>query len=78
MFYSQMETKTITLEDGSTKNCFVIYSLGNFMSGQTKENTRDSIILNLNITKKADDNAISIDSVSYIPIYMFKNSSLKK
>ena len=72
-----METKTITLEDGSTKNCFVIYSLGNFMSGQTKENTRDSIILNLNITKKADDNAISIDSVSYIPIYMFKNSSLK-
>ena len=72
-----METKTITLEDGSTKNCFVIYSLGNFMSGQTKENTRDSIILNLNITKKADGNAISIDSVSYIPIYMFKNSSLK-
>lgn len=72
-----METKTITLEDGSTKNCFVIYSLGNFMSGQTKENTRDSIILNLNITKKADDNSISIDSVSYVPIYMFKNSSLK-
>lgn len=72
-----METKTITLEDGSTKNCFVIYSLGNFMSGQTKKNTRDSIILNLNITKKADDNSISIDSVSYIPIYMFKNSSLK-
>lgn len=72
-----METKTITLEDGSTKNCFVIYSLGNFMSGQTKENTRDSIILNLNITKNADDNSISIDSVSYVPIYMFKNSSLK-
>ncbi len=72
-----METKTITLEDGSTKNCFVIYSLGNFMSGQTKKNTRDSIILNLNITKKADDNSISIDSVSYVPIYMFKNSSLK-
>ena len=39
-----METKTITLEDGSTKNCFVIYSLGNFMSGQTKKNTRHRIM----------------------------------
>ena len=28
-----MEKRTITLEDGSTKDGFVIYSLGNFMSG---------------------------------------------
>lgn len=46
-----MEKRTITLDDGSTKDGFVIYSLGNFMSGQTKERTRNSIILNIELTK---------------------------
>ena len=46
-----MEKKTITLEDGTSKDCFVIYSLGNFISGQTMKNTRNSVILNISITK---------------------------
>ena len=70
-----MEKKTITLEDGSTKDCFVIYSLGNFMSGQTKANTRNSIILNINFTKNGETDKTTIDSVSYIPIYMYKSAS---
>ena len=70
-----MEKKTITLEDGSTKDCFVIYSLGNFMSGQTKTNTRNSIILNMNFTKSGETEKTTIDSVSYVPIYMYKASS---
>ena len=72
-----MEKKTITLEDGSTKDCFVIYSLGNFMSGQTKTNTRNSVILNINFTKNGETEKTTIDSVSYIPIYMYKSSSGK-
>ena len=68
--------KTITLEDGSTKNCFVIYALGNFICDQNAENTRNSIILNLTITKQKTGK-ISIDKVDYIPIYMYKDSSLK-
>lgn len=72
-----MEKKTITLEDGSTKDCFVIYSLGNFMSGQTKTNTRNSVILNMNFTKNGETEKTTIDSVSYIPIYMYKSSSTK-
>jgi len=70
-----MEKRTITLEDGSTKDCFVIYSLGNFMSGQTKANTRNSIILNMNFTKNGETGKISIDKVSYVPIYMYRASS---
>ena len=70
-----MEKKTITLEDGSTKDCFVIYSLGNFMSGQTIKNTRNSIILNMSFTKNAETNKITIDKVSYVPIYMYKSTS---
>lgn len=70
-----MEKRTITLEDGSTKDCFVIYSLGNFMSGQTKSNNRNSIILNMDFTKNGETGKITIDSVSYVPIYMYKSPS---
>ncbi len=71
----QMEKKNITLPDGSTKECFVIYACGNFICDQNAENTRNSIILNLKITKHKN-NKITIDSANYIPIYMYKNPSL--
>lgn len=70
-----MEKKTITLEDGSTKDCFVIYSLGNFMSGQTYPNTRSSVILNMSFTKSGETGKTTINSVSYVPIYMYKSAS---
>lgn len=71
-----MEKKTITLSDGTTKDCFVIYALGNFICDQNAENTRNSIILNLNITKNADGK-ISINHATYTPIYMYKDPNLK-
>ena len=70
-----MKKKTITLDDGTTKDGFVIYSLGNFMSGQVKENTKNSIILNLDITKNGETGKITIDKVDYIPIYMYKSAT---
>lgn len=65
-----MEKRTITLEDGTTKDGFLIYSLGNFMSGQVIENTMNTIILQLQITKHSN-NSITIDSVKYVPIFMY-------
>lgn len=70
-----MEKETVTLEDGTTKECFVIYSLGNFMSGQTKENTRNSIILNIDITKNGETGKTNLNKVEYIPIYMYKSNT---
>ena len=70
-----MEKRTVTLEDGTTKDCFVIYSLGNFISGQTKKNTRTSIILNINFTKDGETGKTTIGDVSYVPVYMYKSSS---
>lgn len=70
-----MKKKTVTLQDGLTKDCFVIYSLGNFMSGQTKTNTQNSIILNMSFTKSGETGNTTIDTVSYVPIYMYKASS---
>ena len=70
-----MEKRTISLDDGSTKECFVIYSLGNFMSAQKKDNTRNSVILNMSFTKNGETGKTTIDSVSYVPIYMYRSPS---
>ena len=71
------EIKEVTMPDGTKKQCFVAYALGNFTADQNYANTRDSIILNLKITKKADG-TVSIDSADYIPLYIYKNPSLSK
>ena len=73
-----MECREVTLENGKKRKGFVIYSLGNFMSGQTQKNTRTSIILNLDITKKGENGEILIDNISYTPIYTYKGSGNKK
>lgn len=72
-----MEKRTVTLSDGTTKDGFVIYSLGNFMSGQVIAETRKSLILNLKITKHGDTGKISIDSYDYIPTYMLDTSTVE-
>lgn len=61
----------------NTDSGFVIYSLGNFVSGQVKENTRNSIILNLTITKKGTGEVL-VDSVKYTPIYTYKSEASTK
>lgn len=71
-----MEKRTVTLSDGTVKDGFVIYALGNFICDQNAENTRNSIILNLTITKHSDGK-VSIDKADYVPIYMYKTNSLK-
>lgn len=69
-----MEKRTVTLADGTTKDGFIIYSLGNFVSGQKDKYTKDSIILNLKLTKHSKGN-ITIDSYDYTPIYMQDNGA---
>ena len=70
-----MEMKTVTLEDGTTKTGFVIYSMGNFFSAQTYENTRNTLILNVQVRKDSETGKISIASATYTPIYVFDNNT---
>ena len=74
----QMEKRKIKLDDGTTKDGFVIYSLGNFMANQNKQYTNDSAILKLEITKHKEDGNITIDKATYTPTYMYKNPSKSK
>lgn len=72
-----MEKRTITLEDGSTKDGFVIYSLGNFVSGQIYANTKSTVILDIQITKSSEGK-ITIDSINYTPVYLYDAGSSSK
>ena len=72
-----MEKRTISLEDGTQKDGFIIYALGNFICDQNTENTRNSIILNLKITKHVRSK-ITIEKPDYIPIYMYKDTTYKQ
>ena len=70
-----MEKRTIKLDDGTTKEGFVVYSLGNFMADQSYQYTRDSAILNLQITKNGETGKISINKATYTPTYIYKDTS---
>lgn len=63
----EMDFQKVTQTDGSTKNCFVAYSLGDFYTDPEKEDAQYSVILNLTFTRK-DSGNIAIDA-SYVPIY---------
>ncbi len=42
---------------------------GNFVSGQVKEHTKSTAILDMQITKNGETGKSSIDSVDYTPVY---------
>lgn len=71
-----MELKTVTLDDGTEKEAFVIYSLGNFMADQNKAYTRDSLILNLKYTKSGETGKMTFNSATYAPTYVYKNTAV--
>ena len=70
----KMEKREITADDGSSKDAFIVYSLGNLLADQTKKYTRDSAILNLNITKDTEGK-ITINSATYTPTYIYKDTT---
>lgn len=73
----KMEERDIILPNNDTKKGFVIYSLGNFMSGQTKANTRNSIILTLDVIKSGETGKLSFENINYTPIYTFTSPNFK-
>lgn len=68
-----MEMKTVTLDDGTTREGFVIYSMGNFFSAQTKNYTRDTLIINVELRKDGKTGKINIDKANYTPVYVYDN-----
>lgn len=73
-----MQKKTIKLENGEEKDVFVVYALGNFISGQTFKNTKTTAILDMKIKKDGKTGKISINSVDYVPVYCYDNGKIGK
>ena len=68
-----MEMKTVQNPGGSTREAFVIYSLGNFISSQTTPPRNASILLNIEL-EKTDGQPGVIRKVSFVPIWtQFRN-----
>ena len=69
------DTITVTAEDGTERQGFVIYSLGNFISNQNFEDrkkdlaTKTTVILDLELTKDPKGDT-SLTDVRYTPYYM--------
>ena len=68
-----MMTRTVTMDDGSTKSAFVCYSLGNFVSNQSpatvKVNYTDTTaILQLQLTKDYEAGTTTVTDISYVPM----------
>ena len=65
-----METIEVETVDGETKECFVAYSLGNFISSMSKDQTKESVILNLEFTKSGKTGETTISDIYYTPLYI--------
>lgn len=63
-----MEIQTI-IDGDKQKNCFVIYSLGNFISNQRWRHSDCGIILNLDIYKTPNGET-TIEKATYIPVWV--------
>ena len=63
------EIKNVTLADGTEKQAFVIYSLGNFVSHQSDYYTKLGAVASVTISKKGDEKKLVEHKVT--PIYTY-------
>ena len=61
--------ETVTTSDG--REGFVIYSMGNFVSGQPNVARRSSLVLYLGLTK-GSDGKVTLNGVRHLPLWMDK------
>jgi len=65
-----MELRRVTDDEGNEKTCFLVYSLGNFVSCQDDKYTDLTAVLTIDIQKNLDTGETYLRNVSYAPMYM--------
>lgn len=65
-----MKMLTVETDDGEKKEGLVIFSQGNFFSNQTRKNTRNTAIFNIEVKKDGKTDEVTIESATYTPIYV--------
>ena len=67
---SKMGFETVETNDGTLKNCFVAYGLGDFYTDPEQPTAQQSMILNLTFARGEDGN-VTITDANYVPIYNY-------
>jgi len=70
-----MERRKVTLNDGTEKEVFIIYSLGNFISNQRDKYKDSGVIIDLEIIKDYDKGTIELGEILYFPTWVYKFTS---
>lgn len=70
-----IEFKEVERNNGEKKNCFVVYSQGNFISNQRKRYTDSGLITCIDIEKNFKTNETNIIDFSFIPTWVDKSNS---
>ena len=75
-----MMTRTVTMDDGSTRSAFVSYSLGNFVSNQSPATvkvkyTDTTAVLRLSLTKNFETGSTTVTGVSYVPLLVLNRGA---
>ncbi len=63
-----MKVVNVTCNDGTNKNVFIIYSLGNFLTSHDVEYTDAGIILDFTVQEQADG-SFEVTNIGYVPTY---------
>jgi poly-gamma-glutamate capsule biosynthesis protein CapA/YwtB (metallophosphatase superfamily) len=67
-----MERRKIAMDDGTEKEIFIIYSLGNFISNQRDKYRDSGVIVDLEIIKDYDRGTIELGEISYTPTWVYR------
>jgi len=67
-----LELRTVVSEDGQVRQGFVCYSLGNFISSQTKDLTDITAVLTLTLRRDAGTGQTGVAGWTYAPMRMMK------
>ena len=63
-----MDVVNVTRNDGTNKDVFIIYSLGNFLTSHTVEYTDAGIILDFTVQEQPDG-SFTVEDIGYVPTY---------
>ena len=72
-----MGYQTVTRADGTTKQVFTMFSMGNFISDHTLQYTDNGVILDFTVNEQPDG-SFTCDNVGYIPTYTWKQDGAVK
>ena len=72
-----MEFMEIVEPDGTVRNGFVAYCLGNFISGMRNPRNETGIILNMYFEKNGDERA-TLEAISYVPYWVKRENAARQ